>query len=113
ARSARVFWIGVVADERLAALAGSIDASLSPLGVAKEAHVFTPHITLARSGSGRPQRKSGDRSTGRFSLLQKQLEAMPQPDLGTMTAREFFLYQSKTAPSGAVYAKLARFALHS
>jgi len=113
ARSARVFWIGVVADDRLAALAANIDAALAPLGIAKEAHAFTPHITLARSGSERPQRKSGDRFTDRFSLLQKRLDAMPQPDLGTMTAREFFLYQSKTAPSGAVYTKLAQFALHS
>jgi hypothetical protein len=36
---------------------------------------------------------------------------MPPPDFGTMTAHEFFLYQSKTAPTGAVYTKLAGFKL--
>jgi 2'-5' RNA ligase len=120
-RSPRVFWIGVEADDRLAALARSIDEALAPLGIAKEAHAFTPHITLARSGSDRPQHKSSQRHSpqrqsddapgSRFALLQKRLAAMPPPDLGTMTAREFFLYQSKTAPTGAVYTKLAHFGL--
>lgn len=110
-RSPRVFWIGIESDDRLATLARSIDEALAPLGILKETHAFTPHITLARAGSGRPQHKPGDSPNPRFVLLQKRLAAMPPPDLGTMTAREFFLYQSKTAPSGAVYTKLARFAL--
>ncbi|HEV2112679.1 MAG TPA: RNA 2',3'-cyclic phosphodiesterase, partial [Terriglobales bacterium] len=110
-RSPRVFWIGIESDERLAALARGIDEALAPLGIAREAHAFTPHITLARSGSGRPQLKAGDARNSRFALLQKRLAAMLPPDLGTMTAREFFLYQSKTAPTGAVYTKLARFEL--
>jgi 2'-5' RNA ligase len=37
---------------------------------------------------------------------------MPAPDFGTMTAREFFLYQSQLSRSGARYTKLERFALH-
>lgn len=110
-RSPRVFWIGIESDERLAALARGIDEALAPLGIAREAHAFTPHITLARSGSGRPQPQAGDAPNSRFAVLQKRLAAMPPLDLGTMTAREFFLYQSKTAPTGAVYTKLARFEL--
>ena len=110
-KAARVFWIGVEADQRLAALAQSVDEALVPLRIAKETHAFTPHITLARGGSGRRRRKSADQSNAQFSLLQKRLDAMPPPDLGTMTAHEFFLYASKTAPSGAVYTKLARFGL--
>jgi len=111
ARAARVFWIGVEADQRLAALAGSVDEVLAPLEIAKETHAFTPHITLARSGPGGPRRQNADEPHARFSLLQERLDAMPPPDLGTMTAHEFFLYQSKTAPTGAVYTKLARFPL--
>ena len=107
ARAARVFWVGIESDERLAALASSIDDALVPLGIGKETHAFTPHITLACSGSGGPSRKGSDRKNPIFSGLQKRLDAMPQPDLGTMTAHEFFLYQSKTAPTGAVYTKLA------
>ena len=115
-RAPRVFWIGVEADERLARLANRIAEALASLGIAKETHAFTPHITLARIGSGRPQhnpqpRQSKDVPIQRFAVLQERLAAMPPPDLGTMTAREFFLYQSKTAPSGAVYTKLASFEL--
>ena len=113
ARAARVFWIGVEADERLAVLAHGVDEALAPLGIATETHAFTPHITLARGGSGRRRRKGSAEPNAQFSLLQKRLDAMPPPDLGTMTAHEFFLYQSKTAPSGALYTKLARFELKS
>lgn len=111
ARAARVFWIGVEADERLALLAHSVDEALAPLEITTETHVFTPHITLARGDSGRRRRKSSAVPNAQFSPLQKRLDAMPPSDLGTMTAHEFFLYQSKTAPSGAVYTKLARFEL--
>src|SRR5438105_84035 len=111
AHAARVFWVGIESDERLAALARSIDDTLVPLGIGKETHAFTPHITLARSGSGGPSRKGSDRKNPIFSGLRKHLDTMSQPDLGTMTAHEFFLYQSKTAPTGAVYTKLARFAM--
>jgi 2'-5' RNA ligase len=110
-RSARVFWIGVEADEHLAKLAGMVDEALLSLGIEKEQRAFTPHLTLARSGSGAPARKHSDGPNKKFQHLQEQLAKMPPPDFGTMTAREFFLYQSKTAPSGAVYTKLAAFKL--
>ncbi len=111
ARSARVFWVGVEADELLAPLARAIDEALLPLGIEKEQRAFTPHLTLARSGSGAPGRKRDDGPNKNFQHLQEQLAKMPPPDFGTMTAHEFFLYQSKTAPTGAVYTKLAGFKL--
>ena len=110
-RSARVFWIGIEADERLAALAAAIDAALTPLGIEKESRAYSPHLTLARSGSAKPQRTAGEKSHRQFARLQEKLGTRPVPDFGTMTAREFFLYQSKLARGGAVYTKLARFAL--
>jgi 2'-5' RNA ligase len=110
-RSARVFWIGVEADENLAKLAGIADGSLLPLGIEKEQRAFTPHLTLARSGSGAPGKKLGDGPNKKFQHLQEQLAKMPPPDFGTMTAHEFFLYQSKTAPTGAIYTRLAGFKL--
>jgi 2'-5' RNA ligase len=110
-RSARVFWIGVEADERLAQLAHSVDQTLLPLGIEQEQRSFTPHLTLARSGSGAPGSKRGDGPNKKFQHLQEQLAKMPPPEFGTMTAHEFFLYQSKTAPTGAVYTKLAAFKL--
>lgn len=111
ANSARVFWTGIEADANLVALASAIDAATAKLGILKEEHPFTPHLTLARAGSGRPQRKSGDAPSRRFQHLQEKLSALPAPDFGTMTAREFFLYLSKTSPHGAQYTKLARFPL--
>ena len=111
-RSARVFWVGIEADERLAGLASAVDAALLPLGIEKESRAYSPHLTLARSGSGRPQRAAGDKSNRQFARLQEKLAARPAPDFGTMTAREFFLYQSKLMRGGAVYSKLARFELH-
>ena len=111
AKSARVFWIGIEADEQLAKLAASVDATLLLLGIPKDDRAFTPHLTLGRSGSGNPRRQRSDSSNKRFQHLQEQLTKMPAPDFGTMTAHEFFLYQSKTAPTGAVYTKLAGFKL--
>jgi 2'-5' RNA ligase len=110
-RSARVFWIGIEADAALAELAQKIEDALTPLGIEKESRAFTPHLTLARSGSGRPRREKGDPRNRQFELLQKRLAAMPPPQFGTMTAREFYLYQSKLNPKGAVYTKVERYPL--
>ncbi len=89
-----------------------MDRALEPLGIEREQRAFSPHLTLARSGSGRPQRGKGDRPNRLFAVLQERLARMPPPDFGTMSAREFFLYLSKLSPQGAQYTKLERFALH-
>jgi 2'-5' RNA ligase len=111
ANSARVFWIGAQADAKLAALASAVGAALEPLGVEREQRVFSPHLTLARTGSGRSSQGREDRANPSFRRLQEKLAAMPQPDFGAMILREFFLYQSKLSPKGAQYTKLAGFAL--
>jgi len=108
-KSARVFWIGIQAGPELASLAGAVDAATSALGVESEKRAFAPHLTLARTGSGRPQRVSSDRTNPSFRRLQEKLAAMPAPAFGTMSPREFFLYESKLSPKGAVYTKLASF----
>src|SRR5438309_2789804 len=56
AKSARVFWVGINADARLQELASAIDDATAKLGVEREARAYTPHLTLARSGSVRPSR---------------------------------------------------------
>jgi 2'-5' RNA ligase len=110
-KSARVFWIGIEADEHLGQLGASVERALAPLGIDQEKRAFSPHLTLARAGSGRPQRTKSERLSGVFRVLQERLAAMPQPDFGTMTARAFFLYESKLSPKGAKYTKLASFPL--
>ena len=103
ARSPRVFWAGIEADNSLPALASAVDEALIPLGFAKEKQTYKPHLTCARLNPGK----------GRSTLIPaaKSLLERIQPDFGTMTANEFFLYESKLSPRGATYTKLTRFAL--
>jgi RNA 2',3'-cyclic 3'-phosphodiesterase len=112
-KSARVFWVGIEAGPELAALAATVDEKLSALGIPKEDRAFSPHLTLARGAgaSGSPRRNRQDRHNSTFHILQEKLAALPSPEFGTMTAREFFLYQSQLSPKGSKYTKLAKFAL--
>jgi RNA 2',3'-cyclic 3'-phosphodiesterase len=112
-KSARVFWVGMEADPQLAALAAAIDDKTASLGIPKEDRAFSPHLTLARGagGSGSPRWRKGDTPNRNFQRLQEELAALPKPEFGTMTAREFFLYQSQLSPKGSKYTKLAGFAL--
>lgn len=113
ANSARVFWLGMEAGPELASLASAIDERTATLGIAKEERAFSPHLTLARAGgrSGSPRRMKGDRPNRVFQRLQEKLAALPAPEFGRMTPREFFLYQSQLSPKGSKYTKLERFAL--
>jgi RNA 2',3'-cyclic 3'-phosphodiesterase len=112
-RLARVFWVGMECGPQLASLAETIDAATAALGVAREDHPFSPHLTLARGGkgSGIPVRQKGDRVNRDFQRLQEKLAALPVPEFGTMTAREFFLYESHLLRGGAKYTKIARLGL--
>jgi RNA 2',3'-cyclic 3'-phosphodiesterase len=113
AKSARVFWIGMEAGPELASLAAAVDEKTAGLGIPQEERAFTPHLTLARGpgGSGAPRRQKGDRPNRVFHYLQEKLSPLAAPQLGSMIAREFFLYQSQLSPKGAKYTKLERFAL--
>jgi 2'-5' RNA ligase len=116
ATAPRVFWVGIEAGPELAALAATVDRETTRLGIPKEERAFNPHLTLARGGtrgggSGSPHWRQGDAPNRSFQTLQERLAAMPAPEFGTMTAREFFLYQSQLSPKGSKYTKLARFAL--
>lgn len=110
-RAPRVFWVGIEAGYELRALALAVEAALVPLGIAREEREFSPHLTLARTGSGRPQGSPADRHKPTMQELKARVSAKPAPDFGTMLAREFFLYQSKLSPRGAQYTKLERFPL--
>lgn len=110
-KNPRIFWAGIHAGEELPALAAAIDAAAEPLGFEREKGPYKPHLTLSRSGSGRPHPKPGDRTNPKFERLQQVLAQHPQPEFGTMTAREFFLYESKLGPGGAKYFKIARYPL--
>jgi 2'-5' RNA ligase len=107
------FRVGIHAGPQLAALAAAVDARMASLDVPREEHAFSPHLTLARraGGSGSPQKGKGDRPTPAFAKLQEKLAAMSMLDFGTMTSRQFFLYQSELSPQGSRYTKLSSFPL--
>ena len=109
--SPRVFWAGMEHDDALPKLASAVDQACSQLGIPREEHEFRPHLTLARGGSGSPRPKRGERANSKLKYLAEKLQNFPVPDFGTMTAQEFFLYESKLSPAGAQYTKLEGFAL--
>lgn len=113
AKSPPVFWAGIECGPELAKLAKTIEETTSAIGIPKEEHPFSPHLTLARAAgrSGAPSRRPGDRPNTSFLRLQQRLATMPGPEFGTMSAREFFLYQSQLSRGGSHYTKIARFAL--
>ncbi len=110
-KRARIFWIGVESGPQLPALAAAVDDALAPLRIPKEIHAFFPHITLARAGTPAKSKQAGS-PTGRFDRLQEKLSGLSVPEFGSMTAREFFLYESRPSPSGGPqYIKLSGFEL--
>ncbi len=103
----RVFWVGIGADVNMQRLTDSIAEALRPLGFKHDAAPLKPHLTLARVGSGRPKPVRGEHVSAGLRALRVKLESLTPPDFGTMTAREFYLYQSTLSPAGAKYTKLA------
>jgi len=110
-KAPRVFWVGIESDERLQQLATEVATAMRPLGFERDAGPFTPHLTLARSGSGRPRPVPGERPASGLQRVREELAKSPPPDFGTMTAHEFVLYESHLSPAGARYEKRAAFPL--
>jgi len=111
ANRARVFWAGIEAPSDLQALAARVDQATGALGFPPEQGPYTPHLTLARAGSGNPRARRGDRPDRSLQDVQKCLSGKPSPDFGTMTVHEFFLYESILSPRGATYRKAQRYLL--
>ncbi len=110
-KSPRVFWVGIEADTELPSLAKQVDDACSKLGIESEDREFSPHLTLARSGSGSPRPRRDEPLAPSMRRLAERITGLPAPDFGTMHATEFFLYESKLSPDGAQYSKLKNFAL--
>jgi RNA 2',3'-cyclic 3'-phosphodiesterase len=102
-RAPRVFWVGIEGDEHLQELATEVAYAMRPLGFETDATSFMPHLTLARSGSGRPA--PGERAAPGLQRVRDAIEKMLSPDFGTMTAHRFFLYESHLSSTGARYEK--------
>jgi len=97
-RSPRIIWLGIRSGPELAELAGLIENQMEALGFAKETRPFSAHLTLGRVGA-----------PGKIVAVQELLRRREPLALGSFTANEFFLYESKPSRSGSVYTKIARF----
>jgi RNA 2',3'-cyclic 3'-phosphodiesterase len=97
----RTLFAGIQAGPQLAELAGKIDETLRPLGIARETRPYSPHLTLARI------------KQENIRALREHIENMTNFDFGTFQASEFHLYLSETGPSGSHYKILATYPLSS
>jgi len=105
-RRPRVLWVGIKGEvDKLIGWQQRIDEGLVPLGFAKEARPFAPHLTLARL---RENCSPGDR------LHFGEMVARSNADVDyNFTVTSLNLMRSQLFPSGAVYSRLAEVKLKS
>jgi 2'-5' RNA ligase len=99
-RRPRVLWVGIKGDvDKLVGWQQRLDNGLVPLGFAKEARPFTPHLTLARL---RENCSPGD------TLHFGEMVAGSHVEVDyTFTVTSLNLMRSQLLPTGAVYSSLA------
>jgi len=101
AKRPRVLWCGIAGDvEKLINLQKKLDGDFAAIGFPAEDRSFKAHLTLARIKDPRD-------ITGMSEALKKY----DSFKAGEFIADKLFLFQSKLSPHGAVYTKLAEFAL--
>lgn len=99
ARSPKVFWAGVHGGAELALLASHTEDALVPLGIAREARPYSPHLTLARIRRPVP-----------LQAMRDALARLDSSDFGSLETDRFYLYESRAgSAAGTVYSKLAEF----
>jgi len=100
-RRPRVLWCAVTGDtEKLINLQKKLDGDFAALSFPAEDRSFKAHLTLARIKDPRD-------ITGMSEALKKY----DSFKAGEFVADKLFLFQSTLSPQGAVYTKLAEFAL--
>ncbi|HVB86754.1 MAG TPA: RNA 2',3'-cyclic phosphodiesterase [Candidatus Dormibacteraeota bacterium] len=97
-RRPRVIWCGVEASANLAQIAADIETAIEPLSIPREERTFVPHLTLARIESPK----------GTEPLV-RAAEQLQSAEFGSSTETQFYLFESKTKPSGAEYKKIDAF----
>ena len=101
ARRPRLIWCGVTGDsEKLSIIQKQLDSDFAGIGFPREDRPFRAHLTL-----GRIKDPSG--LTGISEALTKYSAFAA----GKFNCTELILFQSKLSPQGAIYTKLAEFAL--
>ncbi len=99
-RSIRVVWLGL--EGNFNELYEMVEKALSPLGFAREARGFSPHVTLGRESRPGPEINR---------LLTPKIAALADTDLGSFTVDSFCLKKSTLTSGGPIYDDLAVFSL--
>lgn len=102
-RRPRVVWVGMTGEAELRALARDVDASLAPLGVARDARPFQAHLTLGRV--------KGDLSPANAKGLSDAAAVVPPRR--TFVVRTIDLMKSELGRGGSRYSVLAAVPLHA
>lgn len=95
AHSPRVLWAGVHGGDALSSLAARSDEALIDLGIAKELHPFSPHLTLARI-----------KNTVPLQRLRAKVEEFQATPIGRFRATGFVLFRSDPGSNSSIYRKL-------
>ena len=105
-RRPRVVWVGIKGEvDKLVSWQQRLDEGLVPLGFAKEARPFTPHLTLARlrdNCSPEDRLRFGEMFAGAHAEVDYKF-----------TVTSLNLMRSQLLPKGAVYSRLAEVKLKS
>jgi 2'-5' RNA ligase len=101
ARRPRVLWCGVMGDvEKLINLQKKLDSDFAAIGFPAEDRSFKAHLTLARIKDSRD-----------ITGMNEALKKFDTFTAGNFIGGELILFQSMLSSQGAVYTKLAEFAL--
>jgi 2'-5' RNA ligase len=100
-RKPRVIWVGLRGEvDRLANIQAGLEKALEPLGFAREARGFRPHLTIGRVKDRR-----------RLQSLIEAMSTLELPEFNSFDGNEIILYKSDLRPTGAIYTKLHRMPL--
>lgn len=98
-RSPRVLWCGIAGSDKLQSLAQDIETALLPLGIAREARKYTPHLTLARISRPVP-----------LDRMRERVSELRDAEVGSLPVDCVHLYQSQPGSNSSQYRKLQSYA---
>ncbi len=88
----RIVWVGIENGKPLQAIGAKLDDSMNDLGFDRERKAFVPHLTLARTRSGR-----------NIANVQEILKTRAASDFGEYLIDRILLKKSVLSPHGPTY----------
>jgi len=98
----RVVWVGIEDGRPLVAIAQRLDSLLQDLGFERDKKGFVPHLTLARTRSGR-----------NIAKVQEILRGNPATDFGRYAVDRILLKKSVLSPQGPSYSTVREHTLRT